>query len=283
MPHVAAASPVLAYLNLEAGNVGIVYGIEIESFEALSEGFVFVAGGPFENDDDLLVDDWYAEAESLQVGDTVTILGNDLYLRGTVENGKGARVFLPIGRMQKMLSVRDRATMIYVRVDEEENIPVVQHALYQLRPRYRVDPLREYASVMTSSNMPGLNTFVNSMVSLGVVVGFLVIFLSMYTGILERTREIGILKSLGASNFNIVTIVMRESVTLCLAGVVVGIVMTFVSAWLLKELFPTIAILITPGWLFKASALAVLGGVLGAVYPAWLATRQDAIAALAYE
>ena len=54
-------------------------------------------------------------------------------------------------------------------------------------------------SQMTSSNLPGLAAFVNSMIGLAVAIGFLVIFLSMYTTVTERTREVGVLKSLGAS------------------------------------------------------------------------------------
>ena len=54
-------------------------------------------------------------------------------------------------------------------------------------------------TMMTSNNLPGLNYFITVMISLALGIGFLVIFLSMYTTITERTREIGILKSLGAS------------------------------------------------------------------------------------
>ncbi len=105
----------------------------------------------------------------------------------------------------------------------------------------------------------------------------------MYTTILERTREIGILKSLGASKGNIIGLVLRESLLLCALGVAAGVGFSYGIRALLKEAFPTITILITAEWLLKAGALAALGGVLGALYPAWLAARQDAIVALAYE
>lgn len=137
--------------------------------------------------------------------------------------------------------------------------------------------------MMTSTRMPGLDTFVNSMIALGVVVGFLVIFLAMYTTILERTREIGILKALGASQSDIVGLVLREALLLCAVGVAAGVGFSYGGRFLLKELFPTLTVLITFEWLFKAAVLALAGGVLGAIYPAWLAARQETIAALAYE
>ncbi len=70
--------------------------------------------------------------------------------------------------------------------------------------------------------MPGLGAFINVMIGIAVVIGFLVIFLSMYTTIIERTREIGVLKSLGASKPYIVQIILSETTLLCVAGVVGG-------------------------------------------------------------
>ncbi len=282
LDHVRAVTPVLIQVNTEGG-IGLVYGIDLESFDRVSNGFVYLEGGPFESNDDILVDDWHAKAEGLHAGDTVQLLGNEFTVRGVVENGKGARQFLTLAKLQEMMSARNKASIFYIRADRRENTQLMTDEVRQLFPRHKLQPIQEYMSVMTTANMPGLNTFVSSMVSLGVIVGFLVIFLSMYTGILERTAEIGILKSLGASNFNIVTIVMRETIAMCLGGIVVGVVLSYSAALILKEIFPTITILITGEWLLKASLLALLGGILGAIYPAWLATRQDAITALAYE
>ena len=71
---------------------------------------------------------------------------------------------------------------------------------------------------MTSSNLPGLGVFINIMITIAVAIGFLVIFLSMYTTIIERTREIGVLKSLGASKAYIVEIILSETTLLCFDG-----------------------------------------------------------------
>ncbi len=143
--------------------------------------------------------------------------------------------------------------------------------------------MKEYLSMMVNSPLPMLNTFVDSMIALAVAVGFLAIFLSMYTSILERTREIGILKSLGASKTDIIRLVLWESLLLCVVGVGLGIGFCYGGRYLLMEFFPTLTILITVGWLAKAALLGFVGGTLGALYPAWLAARQDAIVALAYE
>ena len=58
IPHVAAVAPVL--LQFHTSGLSVVYGIELKSFEAVSNGFVYHAGGPFQEANDLLVDDWCA-------------------------------------------------------------------------------------------------------------------------------------------------------------------------------------------------------------------------------
>lgn len=282
IPHVAAVAPVLLQFNT-SGGLDTVYGIDLKSFDAVSRGFVYHSGGPFQHPNDILVDDWYAAAKNLKVGDTVHLFGNDFTVRGIVEHGKGARLFVPIETLQDLSAAHDKASIFYIRCDNPANTDQVAEQIRQLFPRHQLRPIRQYLSMMTSARMPGLDTFVNSMILLAVVVGFLVIFLAMYTTILDRTREIGILKSLGASNLDIVRLVLREALLLCAVGVAVGVGFSYGGRALLKEMFPTLTVLITLGWLAKAALLALMGGTLGAVYPAWLAARQDTIVALAYE
>ena len=153
----------------------------------------------------------------------------------------------------------------------------------QLLPRYTVRPLKDFISLMTSSNLPGLGVFVNSMIGLAVAIGFLVIFLSMYTTVTERTREVGTLKALGASKAYIARVILSETTLLCLIGIAAGIGMAYGVKELFLHAFPTLTILITPTWLVKSGAIAVLGGLIGASYPAWVASRKDPVEALAYE
>jgi putative ABC transport system permease protein len=121
------------------------------------------------------------------------------------------------------------------------------------------------------------------MIGIAVVIGFLVIFLSMYTTVIERTREIGVLKSLGASKGYIVRVILSETTLLCLTGAVFGIGLSFLLKSAFTHAFPALTIQITTDWVLRASAIAILGGLLGACYPAWIASRKDPVEALAYE
>ena len=105
----------------------------------------------------------------------------------------------------------------------------------------------------------------------------------MYTAVLERTREIGILKSMGASKTAIVTMVLRESVLMSIVGIAIGIGLEFAIHAYLEAKYPTLFFEITNEWLVRAALIAFLGAVIGAAYPAFLAAGKDPIDALAYE
>ena len=148
---------------------------------------------------------------------------------------------------------------------------------------YRIFSLDEFVSLISVDSVPILKRFTNVVIGLGVVVGFLVVFLSMYTAVLERTREIGILKALGATPGYIMAILMRETLVLAVAGAIAGIVMSYGTQWLLRVTVPTMPMLIVYSWWPWAAAIALTGALIGAIYPGLKASRQDAIEALAYD
>jgi putative ABC transport system permease protein len=153
----------------------------------------------------------------------------------------------------------------------------------KILPGYEIRPLKDFLSLMTSTSLPGLDIFVRSMIALAVAIGFLVIFLSMYSTVVERTRDIGVLKSLGASKRYIVQALLSEIAAICGAGILFGIGVSYLARIFFLSAFPTLSILITADWIIRAALIAIGGGLLGAFYPAWLASRKDVVEALAYE
>ena len=87
--------------------------------------------------------------------------------------------------------------------------------------------MEDLVSEYTPSSFPGFDIALDVVICIAVIVGFLVIFQSMYTAVLERTREIGILKSLGSSKATIVSVVLRETALMAVAGVLLGIAGTY--------------------------------------------------------
>jgi putative ABC transport system permease protein len=282
LKYVQSVAPVLLQFN-STGGIDIIYGIDPESFRAVSGGFVFLEGHDMAGPDDLLVDDWAAQAKNIKVGGTVRLLEHDFHVAGIVDHGKGARIFVPLATLQELSGARDKASIFFLKCTRSDHAAAVISQMKGILPGYEIRPLKDFLSLMTSTNLPGLDTFIRSMIALAVAIGFLVIFLSMYSTVVERTRDIGVLKSLGASKFYIVQALLSEIGVICGAGIVFGIGMSYVARGLFLSVFPTLSILITADWIVRAALIAVGGGVLGALYPAWLASRKDVIEALAYE
>jgi putative ABC transport system permease protein len=281
LKYVQSVAPVLFQFN--TSGVEIVYGIEQESFRAVSGGFVFLQGHDLESPDDILVDDIAAKTKKIQPGQIYRIFDHDWHVAGIVEHGKGSRLFVPLATLQELVGARDKATIFFLKCTRPEHTEDVMESMRHLLPGYTVRPLKDYLSLMTSTNIPGLETFINAMIFLAISIGLLVIFLTMYTTVIERTKDIGVLKSLGANHWFVIRALLSESAALCVLGIAAGIGLSYLVRAGFIWKFPTLTILITSGWILRAAGIALMGAVLGASYPAWLASRKDAVEALSYD
>jgi putative ABC transport system permease protein len=282
LKYVRSVAPALLQFN-STGGVDVIYGIEKESFRDVSGGFVFLEGHDVEGPDDLLVDDWAAKAKNIKVGATYHLLNHDWHVSGIIEHGKGARLFVPMATLQDLVGAHDKASIFLLKCTRPEHTEDVMAQMRQMFPGYPVRPLKDFLSLMTSTNIPGLEAFIDSMIALAVSIGLLVIFLTMYTTVIERTRDIGVLKSLGADRFFIVQALLMESTALCGLGILAGVGLSYAVRGAFLAGFPTLSILITPGWLLRAAGIALVGAIFGASYPAWMASRKDAVEALSYD
>jgi putative ABC transport system permease protein len=280
--YVQSVAPALLQFNT-SGGVETIWGIDPGSFHDVSNGFVFLQGHNLEGPDDVLVDDWQAKAKHLKVGDRYELLNHKWDVVGIVEHGKAGRIFVSITTLQDLVGAREKATLFLVKCTRPEHTDDVIAEIKQLLPTNPVRPVKEFMTLMTSTNIPALQTFINSMIALAVAIGLLVIFLTLYTTVLERTRDIGVLKSLGASKLLIVRALLSETALLCVLGIVTGVGLSYLFRAAFLKLFPTLSILITPGWIVRAGLIALAGAMFGASYPAWVASRKDAVQALSYD
>jgi putative ABC transport system permease protein len=281
LKYVKSVAPVLFQFN--TSGVEIVYGIDQESFRAVSGGFVFLQGHDLEGPDDILVDDVAAKVKKLQAGDTYRIFEHDWHVAGIVEHGKGSRLFVPRTTLQELVGARDKASVFYIKCTRPEHTEDVMESMRHLLPGYTIRPLKEYLSLMTSTNIPGLESFINAMIFLAVTIGLLVIFLTMYTTVIERTKDIGVLKSLGANKWFVIRALLSESAALCVLGIAAGVGLSYLVRAGFIWKFPSLTILITSGWILRAAGIALLGALFGASYPAWMASRKDPVEALSYD
>jgi putative ABC transport system permease protein len=278
-PGVDVVSPVLVIANQK--NLEIVYGIDYRSFNALSSGFDFLSGGKFTGPDDVILDDIQALKRRLRVGDKVELLNREMTVCGIVAHGKGARSFIPLETAQDIAGAEHRVTLFYAR--SRGNTEAARQAVAHQLPGYLIRSMQDYLTLLNSTNLPAMRPFLRVMVTLGVSISFLVVLLTMHTMVLERTREIGILKALGASRAEIARLFVAESALMATFGVIFGLAATFLTRLFLKSYAPGLVVLLTPDWLLASVGLAFLGALLGALYPAWRASGFDPVEALAFE
>jgi putative ABC transport system permease protein len=101
--------------------------------------------------------------------------------------------------------------------------------------------------------------------------------------VLQRTREIAILKSCGASGWFLLRQVLAESAILTAAGTLVGVALSFLAEWLIETARPLLTVTITASWIAVAVGAAAVGAVVSGLYPAWRAIRVDVVEALTLE
>src|SRR6266403_2017290 len=250
LPGVDEVAPVL--IVVDQHNLGVVYGIDYDRFAGLSSGFSFLAGGPFHQPTEAMADDLSAHSRKLKVGDTTNLIGHDFTISGIVLHGKG---------------------------DTE----TVRNELVKLLPTYKIRSMAEFSTLMTSSNLPELKPFIRSFLILGVTISFLVVLLTMHTMVLERTRDIGILKALGSSRLEICGMIVGETLVMVALGVAFGLFCTYSIVAVLHRTSPTLQVEIEGAWIVRAILLTIGGAIAGAVYPALRAAQSDPVDALAYE
>ena len=279
LPGVAAVAPVL--ILVDSHNFGVIYGIQYDRFTSLSDGFTFLEGGPFTGPNQTIADDLAAASRHLSVGVTTTLANRQFVVSGIVLHGKGARFFIPMDTAQDIAGSDGRVSMFYVRSSGDTEL--VRSEIVKLLPQYRVRSMAEYMTLMSSQNLPEIQPFIHSFVGLGVAISFLVVLLTMHTMVLERTREIGILKALGSSKLDICWFIFVETLVMAALGIVAGLVITFALCRLLHHTSPTLQIQIDAIWIGRAIVLTIVGCVAGGTFPALRAAQSDPVDALAYE
>jgi len=281
---VKAVAPVYLQLNT-SGGLGLVWGIDQESFNGITQGFVYREGRGFQGPDDVIVDDIYADARELRLGEEITLMNRSFRIAGIVEHGKGSRLFIPLGTMQRLVGTPGQATMMMIKCHDKSDIPGVKAELEGRLKSYPIFDMSSFAAHLEEANRDfgPIKFFTRTVVFIATLIGFFIIFLSMYTAITERTHEIGILKSLGAPQGYISLLFLKEALVLGGLGFVLGLGLTFGGRFFFQLLMPTLQHQLPPEWLLYTGILALFSASLGALYPALRAARQDPIEALAYE
>jgi putative ABC transport system permease protein len=280
-PHVKLA---MGVINDRVELILALTGLDMAKFNRMTGGFKYDQGGPLQGPDDILVDRLYAQEHHSDVGQTIKLMNHDWRVVGVIEPGKLARLAVQIGTLQELDAATGRVAQIYVQVDDPANIDLVVDELQRLLKSYKVYTMAEITAMYNVDQIPAIKPFTVVVAAIGVVIGVTVVWLSMYMVVLQRTREIGILKALGASKAFILGIIQIEATLLGVGGAILGIIFSFGAQWLIQTLVPaSFQMAIVYAWWPRVAAITLAAANLGALQPGLTAARQDPIEALAYE
>ena len=280
---VEEALPVILYFSQGSGGFGIeqINGVDWDAYARMN-GLSIVEGHGPQNSDEIVIDETKARNNNLRIGDTLKPVGTKAYrIAGIYTPESGARVKMSLEAMQQALEAPGKSTFIFVKLRNPDQMEAMAKRIDQELPGNTIQPTRDVFTGFEKS-IPYLGVFLRVLVGLAAVVSALVVMLAMYTTITERTREIGILKAMGASRGYIVGIIEKEAILISIIGLIAGFALSLAAGYLIHRAYGLV-FEFSWTWATVAAAIGLIGGVLGALYPAWRASNLDAVNALAYE
>ena len=183
--------------------------------------------------------------------------------------------------MQDQVGSEGRCNAILVACADPSQEEQVAARIKEQFPDDQIIFTRELPELYLSS-VPALGVFLKVVVGVATTISMLVILLAMYTTVTERTRQIGILKSLGMSKASIAWVIEQEAILVSFLGVLVGVMLALLVRFVVMR-STTLLVEVEFKWIAISLVVGLIGGSIGALYPALRAARQDAVDALSYE
>ncbi len=286
LPDVEAVSGyVIAMASTEEMPMLFVFGYHPREFAI--RHFRIVEGQPLTAHRQVIVGCQAAEAMGLEVGDTLRLLESAFRVAGIYETGVGyeeSGVVIGLREAQALAGKPHQVTWYVIKLRDPERAETVRDYLGANFPEIDVSLTSEF--VETMPGMQRTKESVGQISLLAVFIGAVGMLNTMLMSVMERTREIGVLRALGWRRRQVIGMILREALALGAVGGVCGIILGLGLAWGMSQM-PGMGGMVDPRYspeLFEqALAVALVTGVTGGLYPAWRATRMRPVEALRYE
>ncbi len=231
---------------------------------------------------EMIIDSRLARASGLKVGDKVYSAARNFTIVGIVPAGAMVRAFIPLATAEHLFyGGTGRYTLLMVKLRRDARLGAVIEAVRKDKTLKAVS-VNDYRG-MLEDRFGIMYLFVDTVNTITLIVAFLFILVTLYTMVIQRRREIAILRSMGASRRFILREVLAESLILTSAGAAIGIALSPAAGAAIEAARPLLTVQITAQWMLTAAAAAVVGGSLAAIYPAWRAMNVDVAETLSLE
>jgi putative ABC transport system permease protein len=240
-------------------------------------------GDPAHNGLEIVIDSKLANAGGYQIGQTVSVVGYEWTIVGIVPEGGMARIYMPRRTAQFLDnagSIRN-STLMFVQLADGVDPTEASMAIERTVHVDAID-IDDYRAALVGQ-FEVMFVYVDVVNLVALTIAFLFIMVMLYATVLQRTREIAILKAEGAGSAYLVMLIAVEGLLITAAGVAVGVGLSYLLGWVITKTRPLLTIDISWAWISRAVALAFVGAIVSAIYPAWRATRVDMVEALSLE
>ncbi len=263
----------------------ILSGYEPNSYAV--QNFKLVDGNRITGNRQIMLGKLMSDTMHWDVGKTIDLAGTRFKVVGIFESDSS---WTELGGVVTLRDVqafggRPRKVMLYmVKVHEAQRAPLVVEDINRRFPDVHATLSGEFADAMP--DMVAADAMLGGISFLAILIGGLGVMNTMLMAVLERTREIGVLRALGWRRKSVLGLIMRESLLLGLLGGFLGLPVALLLAYSMKLIEMTSDMLDpiwTPDIFIRAILVAVFLGLIGGLYPALRATRLEPVEALRYE
>jgi len=263
-----------------------VWGVRKEDLQML--GVDIVNGSSLSQEHDLIIGEVLSKEIHKSVGDKLTFKQEEFNITGVFETGsvyQDRGLAFSLKKLQEMEKKEGYVTLVYVDLKEGANVGEICRQIEETFP--------DLVTIKSVAELSKVDKGLEIMDAASMAVSFLAILIggigvtnTMMMSIYERTREIGILRALGWKKKRILSMILGESILLCVFSVIIGSLLGVLGVRLLV-LQPMIRGIIEPLYtlhtFMRAFAVAFAVGLVGGLYPAYRASKLSPSDALRYE
>ncbi|MCX7792800.1 MAG: ABC transporter permease [Thermodesulfovibrionales bacterium] len=277
--------------NPEKGRIDLIYGLEMKHLRRLKPSWKVIGSIP-ESDNEVIIGAEIASHDRINIGDIINYpsVKRTFRVAGILERTGGqddAFIYMPLKSAQDLFNRPEGSTAIGVRVSDPANLNKVIEELSRDIPGIQIVTMGQVMNSLSSLASSG-KVLSLSMAVIAILISASGVMNSILMSVFERTQEIGMMRAVGASRFDIFRIILKETVILTLTGGITGIFLANIGSGIIEFFVRKFIPYVPSGSMIsfepELAALCIFfslfTGILSGFYPAWKASKITPIEAI---